>query len=153
MSVASAQLTNSSTRKSMQATVMYKDLDGYVLPLPRLGHIQVAGYVSTMGNQIERVYGSRKIEIGLRPRPELSRWEVRVCPIRYGSPRGATINFAVFDRGAHVALHDVLRFQVSRNVKCTDGRSISCTYRSYDPKQIEAGRHKGSREEPNESCN
>src|SRR6266702_854196 len=29
----------------------------------------------------------------------------------------------------------------------------SCTYRSYDPKQIKARRYKGSREEPNQHCN
>ena len=91
-------------RESVRATVIYKDLDGYVPPLSRLGHIQVAGGARTMGNQIESVYGSRKTETGLRPGPERSIWKVRVCPIRYGSPRGATINFAVSGRDAYVAL-------------------------------------------------
>ena len=139
LSVASAKLTNSSTRESFRATVMYKDLDGYVLPFVRLAYIHVAGCMSTVGHQIERVCVSRETETGLRPRPELSRWKVREYPIRYSTPRGATIDFAVFDMDAYVALHDIMRYQASQNMKCTDGRSMSCTYRSYDPKQIEAG--------------
>jgi len=122
LSVASAKLTNSPTRESIRATVIYKDLDGHVLPLGRLAHIQVAGCERTIGNKIECVCVNRKTETSPRPQPERSGWKLWVCPIRYSSPGGATINVAVFDCwDAYVALHDVMRFQTSQKVTCTEG--------------------------------
>src|SRR6266702_4032407 len=102
--------------------LIYKDLDGHVLPLGRLAYIQVAGCERTIGNRIEYVCVDRKTETSPRPQPERSGWKLWVCPIRSSSPGGATINVAVFDCwDAYVALHDVMRFQTSQKVTCTEG--------------------------------